>query len=366
MKLTKIIHRYAREIGIELLGVAGAQPFSTTQQILQDRRRRGLYTSFAPADIERVCDPARVMPKSKSFIVVGLPYYQGDLSRPKGPRGYLARFSWGQDYHRVMGARLKLLQEFLQREVPGSQSLAFVDTGPFLDKEVAHRAGLGWFGKNTLLITKIGSWVLLGGILTTTELSPSVYEGGSCGDCELCLQACPTGALVAPGVLNPQRCLSYLSQKKGYFPLEMRSMLGLRLYGCDTCQEVCPHNRNVPVTRIGEFFPLGDEHRPELVRLLSQSNRDFNIIFGNNALGWRGRTLLQRNALIALGNLGEPDFIPILEVFFQDPRPLIRGHAAWALGRLKNRRVKWILERGASNEPDPFVRKEIRLALQDC
>ncbi len=366
MRLIQMLFCHAREKGIELLGITGAEPFHLARQVVQDRKQQGLYTPFAPANIDRACDPLRVMPGAKSFIAVGLSYYQGDLPRPGGDRGYLARFSWGQDYHRIMGLKLELLRRFLQREVPGSQNLTFVDTGPFLDKEVAHRAGLGWFGKNTLIITRLGSWVVLGGILTTIEFPPSVFKQNTCGDCELCLEACPTGALRAPGILNPERCLSYLTQKKGYFPLKMRPALGLRLYGCDTCQEVCPYNHKVPVTAQREFFPRGPGHWPELVQILSLDNKEFKALFGDNAAGWRGRTLLQRNALIALGNLGDPDLLPVLEGSFQDPRPLIRGHAAWALGRLKDRRAKRVLERGVGGETDPFVKEEIWLALGDC
>ena len=148
---------------------------------------------------------------------MGLGYYQGKLSPPL-VTGEACPDRLGEDYHRVVGAKLTLLQDFLQREVPGSRNLAFVDTGPLLDKEVARRAGLGWFGKNTLLLTRLGSWVVLGGILTTIELPPTSPQGKDCGACDLCLRACPTGALLAPGVLDPDRCLSCLTQQKGFFP----------------------------------------------------------------------------------------------------------------------------------------------------
>lgn len=364
MNLTKRLQCYAREIGLELIGLAGVQPFTSAQEVLRERRRRGLYNPFAPANIDLACHPSRVLPGAKSFVAVALSYYQGHLPRPEGYRGYMARFSWGQDYHKVLGLKLDLLQRFLRREAPNSQSLAFVDTGPFLDKEVASRAGLGWFGKNTLLITELGSYLVLGGLLTTIGFSPSVFEQRECGTCDLCLRACPTGALIAPGILDSQRCLSYLTQRRGYFPPEMRSMLGLRLYGCDTCQEVCPHNYRAPITPHGEFFPRGQGHWPDLVKLLSLDKQGFKALYTGNAAGWGGRTLLQRNALLVLGNIGEPDLLATLKESFCDPRPLIRGHAAWALGRLKNKRALQVLEGGAANESDPLVKEEIRSALK--
>jgi epoxyqueuosine reductase len=363
MSLIENLLCYAREIGVDLIGVTGAEPFPATRRLLEDRRRRGLYAPFAPADLDRACNPALNLPGAKSIIAVGLVYYQGKFPPPGGYRGYLARIAWGQDYHRVVGAKLELLQDFLRREVPGFRHMAFVDTGPLLDKEVARRAGLGWFGKNTLLVTRFGSWVSLGGILTTVNLSPNSPKQKDCGNCDLCLRACPTGALVAPGVLDPERCLSCLTQRKGYFPLDLRQALGSRLYGCDTCQEVCPHNRDIPVTAEPGFFPGGQEHRPQLVQLLGMNNREFKTAFGTSAAGWRGRTVLQRNALVAVGNLGDPDLLPVLEHCLRDPRPVIRGHAAWALGRLGNRRARGALERALSGEGEPRVQREIRLAL---
>ena len=363
MRLKEALFCYAREIGIDLMGITGAEAFPAARQTLADRRRQGLYAPFAPRDLGRACDPALSLPGARSIIAVGLGYYQGKLSPPPGHRGKLARIAWGEDYHRVVGAKLTLLQDFLQREVPGSRNLAFVDTGPLLDKEVARRAGLGWFGKNTLLLTRLGSWVVLGGILTTIELPPTSPQGKDCGACDLCLRACPTGALLAPGVLDPDRCLSCLTQQKGFFPLELRRALGLRLYGCDTCQEVCPHNRHAPVTSEPAFFPRGQEHRPQLAELLVMNNREFKGAFGASAAGWRGRTVLQRNALLAVGNLGEPDFLPLLKNCLQDSRPIIRGHGAWALGRLGGRRAREALERALAGEGDPQVQREIRLAL---
>ncbi|HHY36902.1 MAG TPA: tRNA epoxyqueuosine(34) reductase QueG [Firmicutes bacterium] len=363
MRLVEDLFCYAREIGIDLIGVTSAEPFPAARQVLADRGRRGLSAPFAPRDLDRACDPALSLPGARSIIAVGLLYYQGQLPPSAGHRGKLARIAWGEDYHRVVGEKLALLQDFLRREVPGSRNLSFVDTGPLLDKEVARRAGLGWFGKNTLLLTCLGSWVVLGEILTTVDLPPTPPQQEDCGACDLCLRACPTGALVAPGVLDPGRCLSCLTQGKGYFPRELRPALGLRLYGCDTCQKVCPRNDHAPATAEPAFFPRGQEHRPRLAELLAMNNREFMGVFGASAAGWRGRTVLQRNALVAAGNLGVSDLYPVLADCLQDPRPVIRGHAAWALGRLEDKRARRALERALTGEGDSQVQGEIRLAL---
>jgi epoxyqueuosine reductase len=364
--LTARFKEYGLELGIDLVGVTGVEPFSATLAAVIERQQQGLYSPFGPADLAAACDPEQVLPGARSLIAIGLPYYQGEAPVLSGCRGYLSRSAWGIDYHRVVEGKLELLRDFLWSEASGSESICFVDTGPFFDKAVAWRAGLGCFANNTLLATKLGTWVYLGGILTKAELVPDCPSELDCAsDCNRCVRSCPTGALVAPGVLDYTRCLSYLTQKKGYIPNKFRKAMGLRLYGCDTCQDNCVVNEQVPLTKHRQFYPVYVEHRPKLLSLLKMSKREFGAYFGFTSAGWRGRTIMQRNALIALGNWGDQDLVPEIQALLQDQRPVIRGHAAWALGQLGGKQARRVLEKAKAMEADLKVQAEIAQALMD-
>jgi epoxyqueuosine reductase len=284
-------------------------------------------------------------------------------------RGYLSRSAMGLDYHPVVKGKLTSLGDFLKREAPGKKSIGFVDTGPFFDKAVAQRAGLGYYAGNTLLATELGTWVFLGGILTEVELTPTTPspKGPSpktCPlDCSLCIRSCPTGALIAPGVLDYKRCLSYLTQKKGYVPREFRKAMGLRLYGCDTCQDSCLANEGAQKSQHSQFYP-STKRLPKLSQLLKMNRREFNLCFGDSSAGWRGRTILQRNALIALGNMGDRALVPEVKALLGDSRSLLRGHAAWALGQLGGREARAALEKALTWESVEEVKEEIINALR--
>ncbi len=270
------------------------------------------------------------------------------------------------DYHHVMAEKLHALADFLTAR--GARVARFcVDTGPILDRAVAHRAGLGWFGKNTLLITKTGhgSYVFLGEILTDLALDPDEPASGSCGQYRICLDRCPTGAIVAPYVVDARRCISYLTiELRGLIPSDLRPLLGTRVFGCDVCQDVCPHNTLVKKGLHKEFAPRKDVPFPDLLELLHIDEQTYQDRFRHSAIKRAKRQGLRRNAAVALGNLRDPRAIGPLQHALDDPDPIIRGHAAWALGQIGGQQAGAALQKRVAGEHDPVVLAEISAALQ--
>lgn len=327
MSSTDFLKEFGRRIGLDLIGIADAGPFASEEEALRRRAARGLATPFVPADPAERCRPELVLPGARSLISVAAFYFQpfprfpaaspaspaspaGPVGEVAGPVGEVARYAWGADYHRILGDKLEALAAWLRAR--GAECRVMADTGPLPDRAVARRAGLGWIGKNGCLITpRFGSWVFLGEVVTTAKLAPDPPFGrDGCGDCDLCLRACPTGALIEPGVVDHRRCLSYVTQMKGSIPADLRPVLGRRVWGCDTCQAVCPHNRRVArqvdegsLSAHPEFAPRSPlQVRPPLLTLIGMSDSRFREVYAPTAMGWRGRKTLQRNALVALGN----------------------------------------------------------------
>jgi epoxyqueuosine reductase len=245
-----------------------------------------------------------------------------------------------------------------------------VDTGPVLERELAVRAGLGFVGKNTNLIhPQMGSWLFLGELLLNIELPVMRARPvrGTCGGCTRCLDACPTGALVTPYVLDARRCISYLTiELKGAIPRELRSLIGNRIFGCDICQDVCPWNRrHSRPTLEPAFRPKSDTRAPHLVDLLSLDAEGFRLRFGDSAIARAKRRGLLRNVAVALGNWGDPVTISALDRALHDCEPLVRGHAAWALGQVQSRRAQSALAQALSSETDLWVREEIAQGLHN-
>ena len=247
------------------------------------------------------------------------------------------------------------------------EAQAFVDTGPPLDREVAARAGLGWFGKNACLyVPNYGSWVFLGEIFTNVELAPDPRVTLDCGHCDRCIHACPTGAITEPFYVDPNRCISHVTQMSGPIPLELRERVGLKVWGCDICQQVCPWNDDAVVANRPEFHPVpGLDPAPSLIDMLQMTTGEFKRRFGRTAAGWRGKRTLQRNAAIALGNTRNPAVVPALaDALANDAKPMVRGSAAWALGRIGNDAARAALEQARTAEQHPDVLHEIELALE--
>ncbi|NLC37668.1 MAG: tRNA epoxyqueuosine(34) reductase QueG [Clostridia bacterium] len=353
----------AFSVGFDLVGITDAGPLTDLGQLLRERRESKLESPFITAAPEERVNPELFLPGARSIIMVGLSYYT-DVSRRGGRlRGLFSRSAWGRDYHRVLGERLSWLGQLLKGFDPGLIYRPFVDTGPLPERELARRAGLGWIGKNTALINDVyGSWIFLGGMVMNRELETDSPVEADCGECDRCLKACPAGAIEKPYLVNPHRCLSYLTQKKGFLAPAERVLLGNRLYGCDTCQEVCPKNAQVKRASLPDFSPPGEESL-SLEELLCLTGKEFTDRFGHSAAAWRGKTTLQRNAIIALGNSGDPAVISLLIPFLEHSNPVLRGHGAWALGKLGSLSAEKALSSALEKEKEEKVREEIRSAL---
>jgi len=339
--LTREVKREARRLGFDLVGVADPDP-GLTMRRYRDWLARGYHAEMGylarPDAVEKRADPRALMPEVRSIVVVGLNYYPGDFPPTGAHTGRISRYAWGADYHDVMMEMLQQLFGWIAAQVGRPTAhRAYVDFGPILERELARRAGLGWIGKNTHLIhPTLGSYVFLGELLLDLELEADApFADDRCGNCTACLDACPTGALVAPHTLDARRCISYLTiEHRDAIPDVLRPLMGDWIFGCDICQEVCPWNKRF--ARPAEPSILHPK-RPtlDLTELLALDGRAFRARFRNTPL-WRPRRAgLLRNAAVVLGNLGASAAIPALEEACFDENPLVVGHAVWALEQIK-------------------------------
>jgi epoxyqueuosine reductase len=278
---------------------------------------------------EKRCDPQQVLPGARSIVVVALNYWKGPEPSARST-GRIARYAWGDDYHEPMLEKLEQLSGFLS-ELGGTQK-CYVDTGPILERDHAAEAGIGWHGKSTMLIDpKLGTWFFLGEILTTLDLPADAPQEPRCGTCQRCITACPTGAITAPHRLDARRCISYLTiELKGSIPLELRTLVGDRIYGCDDCLEACPWNRFAAVSR-EVAFAAGPALGMQLRDYLALDDDAFRDLFRRSPIRRIKRSGFLRNVCVALGNVGDEGDLPALERAAADSEPLIAEHAAWAI-----------------------------------
>jgi epoxyqueuosine reductase len=327
------LDRLGEELGLDALGAAPLEPYEETERAIRERRARGLFADmrFTMARPELSCHPERVLPSARTVVSAALCYY-ADADPPRPGEGRLPRYAWSDAYAQLRGK----LDELGRRL--GGEYLVLVDDNRHVDREAAARAGVGFYGKNTLLITRQhGSWVVLGTLLTEAQLAPTPKLRLDCGSCRLCIDACPTGALDEPGTLDSTRCLSYWTQAPAPIPAGYRAELGAQVYGCDICQDVCPWNRGVEKRRAGEEPPVGAEATVSLVDWLTAEGRELRARYDRLYVPRHAPRYLRRNALVALGNVGAPDHRHLAERYLDDPDPLLREHAEWALARLDER-----------------------------
>lgn len=368
--LKEEIRQAAQSLGIDKIGFASADPFVELKEILLKHREKGHESGFEERDINKRVYPELTFsePRSILSIVVAYPSKLSNppRSEPGAYRGMLARSAWGQDYHHVLAERMRRLEAFIKERVPDARTESMTDTGVLVDRAVAERAGIGWVGKNCSVITpEYGSWVYLGDMITNIPFPPDKPVTEDCGSCTKCLDACPTGALVGPGQLNATRCISFLTQTKGTLDDEYKVKLGNRLYGCDTCQVVCPKNKGMHWPHHAELTPDPEIVKPLLVPILSMSNKEFKEAFGTSAAAWRGKKPIQRNAIIALGNFKDVSALPILiEMLRRDTRPEIRATAAWSVGRIGGEEASQALREALDAESEESVYKDIQRALE--
>ncbi len=340
--LKEKIIAYSKSIGIDQIGFASADVFHEMRNRLEVQSQLNYQSGFEEKDLTKRTTPAKLLPKAKSIIAIAIAYPSKMKNAPKStlhePRGIFCRASWGLDYHILVKEKLKQLESYILSQVPEAQCLSMVDTGELVDRAVAERAGIGWSGKNCSIISpKFGSYIYLGEMITSLELEPDMPMESKCGSCTKCMDACPTNAFVAAGQLNAKKCIAYLTQTKTEIPQEFLASIGNRLYGCDTCQVVCPENRGIDFHLHSELEPVQEDVKPTLSPILQMSNRSFNKRFGTLAGSWRGRTPIQRNAIIALVHFNHQTSVPMLKELINDPREVIRKTAEWAMHSLEQK-----------------------------
>lgn len=310
--------------------------------------------------------PRYVLRGVKSLLMLAMNYRSVEPRRAEAGQGAISRYAWGTDYHELLRERLRRLADFHRRLTQAAGVRGVVDTAPLLERQFAQLAGLGWIGKNTLLINEqYGSWLFLAALLTTEELeSDGPSQAARCGSCRACLEACPTGALVEPYRLDARKCISYLTvELREHVPAERRGSLGQRVFGCDACQEACPWNRRTPRTRQAEFEPRAGMNPADLVELFALDEPGFGERFRHTSL-WRAkRRGVLRNAALALGNHPVSEARPALLRGLSDAEPLVRAASAWALARVAERTAEGALRERLAVESDPRVRSEIQASL---
>ncbi len=361
------IEAAAKDAGADALRIAAAEPLDAT--------RRALAASFARGDLAawpydgayaaRASDPRTLLADARSVICIAVAYAT-PAQRVERGCGRVSNYAWSSDYHRRMRRLLGAVAQRIDALAGGPVTAIACDTAPLAERAFAQRAGLGWIGKHTnLIVPKIGSFVFLGEIATSLELEPDPPLRKTCGTCARCVDVCPTGALRGDYTIDATRCISDLTQRTGAIPRELRAAVGDWLWGCDLCGEVCPPTRN---GRLGaaDFAPLDDRTRaPRLTELLRLRSAEFKRRYARTALGWRGAAVLRRNAAVALGNGLDRAHVPDLAASLAgDPHPGVRGHAAWALGRIGSPRARDALTRAQATEQDSWVQAEIEAALE--
>jgi epoxyqueuosine reductase len=368
-----------RAAGLDAVGVTAAAPFATTRRHLAHRKAAGLHGGmrFTYLHPDRSTDPTRALPDARALVVGARSYRRAldtthdrdtttDAGAPPGPAGRVARYAW-EDHYGPLKAALTVVAR--QLKAAGWRARVLADDNALVDREAAYRAGLGWYGKNAnLLLPGEGSWFVLGSVVTDAPLADGrpaaepVPDG--CGGCTRCLEGCPTGAIVAPGVVDARRCLAWLLQVEGPFPPEHRVALGDRLYGCDDCQEVCPPNRRLDRGRAAGHGPTPAGERAQatvdVLDLLAASDDELMARHGRWYIPRRQARYLRRNALVVLGNVGDPADPPVaaaVAAALAVGDPLVRAHAVWAARRLG--RDDLVLAARAAADDDPLVRAEL-------
>jgi len=344
--LSQAIKNEARHLGFALAGITTPEPpphFSAYENWL----RLGRHASMGYLASERACtcrsDPRSLLPECRSILFLGVRYPDPRTVKPDdrvGPRGRVAAYAWGRDYHLVLPQRLQALVTFIEQEVEGRvPNRWYTDTGPIMERDLAQRAGLGWIGKNTCLINpKLGSYFLLAEILLGTDLEPDPpFLADRCGICTRCIEACPTHCILPDRTVDARRCISYLTiENKGEIPPDLRAHMGNWTFGCDACQMACPWNRFTEKEYDQSFKPYSDLPNPDLIADLMLTPQGFNQKFKDNPVQRVRRGGYLRNTAVALGNSGCMAGVPALEGALQDGAPLVSQHAEWALKQIHN------------------------------
>ena len=371
LTLTQHIHARANKLGFELVGITPAAQSETIA-----RYRQWIENGYAgkmdylERHLPLKVDVRQLLAEAKSVISLAMNYYT--LDPPKAlaedpARGQISRYAWGDDYHDVIRQRLSELVDFIKKTAETElKTRVCVDTAPIIEREYAQKAGIGWIGKNTNLIHwRSGSWYFLAEVLINIDLeSDTAPLRGSCGTCTLCIEACPTDAIIEPNLLDSRLCISYLTiELKESIPKALRPKIGNLIFGCDICQEVCPWNSKAVPTDEPAFQPRDGNLTPKLLSLIGMTQQEFSRRFKGSPIKRTKRRGFLRNVLVAIGNWGEPRAVPALKDALTDDEPLVRSHAAWALGKIGGDTARQILQTRLTIETEQEVITEIQNAL---
>ncbi len=359
--MKQIIKEAAYKLGIETVGITGISDYSYLEELLTNRKNNNQGCEFEEQDIKKRINAKNLFPELKSIIAIGIPYGEGYKLPSCRNKGLLSVSCHGEDYHKTVNSLLVKLAEKIMRHI-SFKFLPCVDTSYLIDKEICRSAGIGSYGKNSLLINKnYGSFINLGYLLTDIETeTDTISERDICGKCNLCVKSCPNKAIFETGGINPKRCISYLTQTKNYIPLEYRENMGRQIYGCDICQIVCPLNKEVLNKEVNTVY---SDLMVDLEELLNISNKGFINKYGHTAGGWRGRNIWRRNALISIGNLNIKSLFQNVKDELQNQSEMIRCYAAWSLLKLNRPLAEEILYSNLKYEND-YVKNEYLKLLE--
>ena len=369
----RVLEQRAREAGFDLVGVTSAGPLREGGERLREWQEAGMAADmgYMQRPVELLSNPKKLQSSAKSVVSLGVSYYPGEHPENAGSGGRVARYAWGRDYHKVIKERLYRLRRELEEELGVKiKARAFTDAVPLLERSAAQHAGLGFFGRNSCLINgQIGSYFFIADLILNLNLPLDPPGKGTCGRCTRCMDRCPTGAIVDPGVVDARLCISYLTiENNGGIPRHLRPLVGDWAFGCDVCQEVCPYNKTKATrTRWPEFSgEQGAGPYLQITEVLKiRTDEKFDQRFAHTPLTRPGRAGLLRNCCVVAGNLKLREAAPVLiRCLQEDPSPLVRGHAAWALGEIGDERSVSALRAAAGEEPDGQCREEIELALE--
>jgi epoxyqueuosine reductase len=368
----EVLEEKARAAGFDLVGVARAEPLVRGAGRLKEWQEAGMAADmgYMRRPVGLLSDPRRLQKSARSVVSLGVSYYPGEHPENVGGGGRVARYAWGKDYHVVIKERLRELRAGLE-EALGCRikARAFTDAVPLLERSAAQHAGLGFFGRNSCLINgDMGSYFFIADLIVDLEIEPDAEGTGTCGRCARCMNKCPTGAIKAPGVVDARLCISYLTiENRGTIPRELRHSVGDWAFGCDVCQEVCPYNKRKATLSRWPEFSAGSGAGPylKITEVLDiRTEEEFEDRFGETPLTRPGRAGLLRNCCVAAGNLMLCEAVPALvRCLREDVSPLVRGHAAWALGEIGGGTAETALVEALQKEPDDGCREEIERAL---
>lgn len=359
--MKQLIIEIANSIGIEIIGFTNVLDYSYLSDILADRTNNGYSCEFEEQDIAKRTDVRNMFPECKSIIAIGVPYAEGYKKPITDDMGLLSVVSFGKDYHQKIKGILKKFAEKIREHIDFKYEIC-VDTSPLIDREICKNAGIGNYGKNTLLINEnYGSFINLGYLLTDLDIECGRRKDNIniCGECQICIKNCPNNAILKNGGINARKCVSYLTQTKNYIPFEYRKSIGNQIYGCDVCQLVCPKNKiNSEKNPAADYSSL----LIDLKELIQISNKEFALKYGMLSGSWRGRNIWKRNAIIAAGNLGLEPMFETIKDELNSPSETIKIYAAWCLTELNRKKAVNILNAAIEYENERVQKEYMKLA----